>query len=76
MSDGSERIQRAGGVLVKVPGRRDAWRVGSRLIWLIPSQRNVLVGYLHNPDQQGTLMSLSQALSVAADTESESSKRD
>lgn len=61
-----QRIISSGGVKVKPKGRADAWQVGDRLIWLGCGRGSqVLVGYVHNPDQQGVIMSLTQALKKA-----------
>lgn len=59
-----ERIVKAGGKLVQVPGARPAYQIGERLIWVIPNDKEVLVGYANYPQQQGTMMSLKYALRV------------
>lgn len=58
------RILEAGGILIDMPGAKPAYQLGRKLIWIIPGQKQVLVGYAHNPDQQGVLMSLKSALEV------------
>lgn len=63
MSNQENRIIKAGGMKVQPQGRAEAWQVGRRLIWLnCGNGSQVLVGYAHNPDQQGVIMSLTKAL--------------
>jgi hypothetical protein len=58
------QLLRANAQKVSVAGARDAWQVGSKLIWIIEGQSKVLVGYANNPQAQGVLMSLKTAINA------------
>ena len=60
-----ETIKKAGGIKVKPEGRAEAYQIGSKLIWLgCGNGKQVMLGYAHNPQQTGMILSLSAALKI------------
>jgi UDP-N-acetylmuramyl tripeptide synthase len=57
-----QRLVKAGAVEVSIKGQRNCFQLGSKLIR--PCGKKVYVGYAHNPDQMGVLMSVRQAISL------------
>jgi hypothetical protein len=57
------KLKALGATKVPVKGCRDAWSLNGKLIWFIPGQSKVLVGYAHAPHIQGTMMSFKAAIS-------------
>ena len=60
-----KKLKDAGFEKTAVPGRRDAWKKGAKLVWHNEGDSYVHVGYAHAPGQQGQNMNLSTLLKLA-----------